>query len=135
MAEETSKQPRRIKKPKETIRQQSEKAAQSSGKPRRIHKTAGTIAKPFKTAHRIGRKEYYIPLPENRFGRWLNKRRHIIPRYFRDAYAEVRQVTWPSRKETWKLTGAVFIFAAGFSLIVAITDYGLDKVFRKVFLQ
>jgi hypothetical protein len=50
------------------------------------------------------------------------------------AWKELRQVTWPGRKETRQLTLAVFVFATVFGLMVTLTDYGLDKVFKKVIL-
>jgi len=71
-------------------------------------------------------------MPDNRAGRFLNKRRSIIPSFFSEAWVELRQVVWPSRRETWKLTLAVFVFAIIFGLLVAITDYGLDKVFKRI---
>jgi preprotein translocase SecE subunit len=55
--------------------------------------------------------------------------------YFKRSWQELRQVEWPNRKDTTKLTFAVFVFAVVFSLIIAATDYGLDKVFRKVLIK
>lgn len=65
--------------------------------------------------------------------RWLA--RHIIPRYFRRSVGELRQVTWPDRKQSRQLTLAVVMFATVFGIVVAILDYGLDKAFKKVFLH
>jgi len=130
VAEETSKK-RRIRKV-ETVRSRTEKAATSPKKPRRLRRTVSSAARPLRAVSRVGKREYYLPMPDNRPGRFLNKRRSIIPRYFREAWVELRQVIWPSRRETWKLTLAVFIFAIIFSVLIAITDYGLDKIFRKV---
>ena len=59
----------------------------------------------------------------------------IVPRYFINSWREVRQVTWPSRRETWRLTGAVFIFALVFGAAVAVVDKGLDEIFKKVILK
>jgi preprotein translocase subunit SecE len=120
--------------PAETVRERTEKAAKPA-KPRRISRTTGKVAKPLKAASNFGRREYYLPLPENKAGRFLNKRRHIMPSYFRNSWRELRLVTWPSRRETWKLALAVFMFAIIFGVIIAITDYGLDKIFRKVLLK
>jgi len=52
-----------------------------------------------------------------------------------NAWREVRQVTWPSRRETWRLTGAVFIFAIVFGALVYGVDTGLDALFKKVILK
>jgi preprotein translocase SecE subunit len=126
------KRKKRVRKSPETVRERTAKADSAVKKPRRLRRSASTFARPLKTIHRTGKKEYYLPLPDNRAGRFLNKRRHIVPRYFREAWAELRLVVWPGRRETWKLTLAVFIFAIIFSLLVAITDYGLDKIFKRI---
>ena len=124
----------RIRKP-QTVRERVENVQNKEEKPRRIRKSAEKVARQFKAAATVGRKEYYLSLPDSRVFRFLNKRRSFIPRFFREAWAELKQVSWPNRKETFKLTTAVFIFAIAFGLIIAITDYGLDKLFRKVLLQ
>lgn len=66
-------------------------------------------------------------------GRFLNKL--LLVNYFRASWQELKLVTWPGRRETWQLTLAVFIFAVVFGVAVAITDYGLDKIFRKVLVE
>jgi preprotein translocase subunit SecE len=131
---EDKKKPRRLKKT-ETVRQKAEKAASAPEKPRRLRKTVVKAAAPLKKVAHVGRKEYYLPLPDNKVGRFLNKRRRVIPKFFREAWAEVRQVTWPTRKQTWKLTLAVFIFAIVFGLSISAVDYGLDKAFKQILLK
>lgn len=133
MAEEKRKV-RRLKKV-ETVRERAEKATATGPKPRRLHTTAHKVGRPLRAARRIGRKEYYLPLPKNRIGAFLNKRRSFTPKFFKEAWAEVRQVTWPSRKETWKLTLAVFIFAIIFGLVVWVIDLGLDWISNKLYLS
>ena len=59
----------------------------------------------------------------------------LIPSYFKNSFRELKQVTWPGRKETLKLTFAVFMFAIVFGLIITVTDYGLDVVFKKVLIK
>jgi preprotein translocase SecE subunit len=125
---------RRLKKT-ETVRQRSEKSTKVVEKPRHIRRAAKTVAKPFGFAWHVGRKEYYLPLPDNKFGRFLNKRRRFTPKFFREAWQELKQTTWPSRRETAQLTFAVFIFAFVFGLLIAVTDYGLDKVFKRILLK
>lgn len=66
---------------------------------------------------------------------FLRPLRWLIPRYFVNSWREVRQVTWPSRRETWRLTLAVFIFAVVFGTLVASVDKGLDLLFKKVILK
>lgn len=55
--------------------------------------------------------------------------RFIVPNYFINAWREVRQVSWPARRETWRLTFAVFIFAVIFGALV----YGVDKILGELF--
>lgn len=129
-----AKKKRQVKKA-ETVRERASKTTDQPRKPRRLRRTASSIGRPFKAAHRVGKKEYYLPLPDNRAGRILNKRLSIFPRFLSNAWKELRQVEWPGRKETSKLTVAVFLFAIGFGIVIAITDYGLDKLFRKVLIK
>ncbi len=65
----------------------------------------------------------------------LRPLRWLVPTYFINSWREVRQVTWPNRRETWRLTLAVFIFAIIFGSLVAGVDKGLDLLFKKVILK
>lgn len=129
MAEEKSK--RRIKS-SESVRDRAEKAG-SARKPRRIKQVASSANSGLKSVSRHGRKEFHIiKLPDNTVGRFMTKSRTILPRFFHDAWNELRQVTWPNRLETFKFTSAVLIFAIVFGALIAVTDYGLEKLFRKL---
>ena len=59
----------------------------------------------------------------------------LLPRYFRNSWKELRQVTWPNGRESRRLTIAVVLFATVFGLVIALVDYGLDKVFKQVLLK
>lgn len=61
--------------------------------------------------------------------------RWLAPRYFINAWHEVKLVTWPTRRETWRLTLAVFIFAAVFGGVVWTVDWALEALFKKVVLK
>jgi preprotein translocase SecE subunit len=113
---------------KSTMREVTEKSAEKDNKPKRRSKILKIIAKPFRP---IGR--FFI-----RIERW--KPIHliglvIVPRYFRNSAKELRLVTWPNRRETRRLTTAVLIFAIIFGVLIALVDYGLDKIFKKVILK
>lgn len=56
-------------------------------------------------------------------------------RYIRDSWRELRSVTWPSFKESLRLTGAVIIFSVIFGLLIAVVDFGLDKLFKQILLK
>jgi preprotein translocase SecE subunit len=65
--------------------------------------------------------------------RWIGK--HLVPKYFKNSYAELKLVTWTPRKESRQLTTAVILFAIVLGFSVTLVDYGLDKVFKKVVLK
>jgi preprotein translocase SecE subunit len=138
---EASKQPRRIKK-SESIRERAEKAANTEPKPRRIRRTAGVASTPFKAfgrlLARIFRPLAFILIPfKTRPMRFIGRilASVLLLRFFRDAWRELREVQWPSVRDTARLSFAVFAFSVVFGLIIAVTDYGLDKVFKKLLLQ
>lgn len=128
MAEQTDKPKRRIVKKAETIREKAEKAAEQDSQPRRLHATKRRASAPFRLIGRIARRLGKI------------KVLHIIslilvPPYFRNSWRELRQVTWLKFKESVRLTYAVVAFAAIFGTLVALLDYGLDKIFKQVLLK
>lgn len=130
-----AKKKRVLKKP-ETVREKASKKTDAAPKPRRLHKAATTAKRPLSAARRIGRKEFHpVKLPDNKVGRFLTGNRKVTPSFFREAWAELRQVQWPNRKETAKLTIAVFIFAITFGALIAIVDFGLDKLFHELLLK
>ena len=132
MAEEKSRK-RLIK--SESMRDKSDKAVSRSAKPRRLKSTARAIGRPIVAARQNAKKEYYVVQPrESGFTGFLTKKRRWTPGYFRSSFKEVRQVTWPTRKETWKLVVSVFLFSLIFGMVIAIVDYGLDKLFKRAFL-
>ena len=55
--------------------------------------------------------------------------------YVRASWRELRQVTWPSFRESRRLTTAVIIFSVIFGLLIALVDFGLDKVFKQFILK
>lgn len=127
---------KRVLKKTETVREKASKQTDAAPKPRRVHKATGAVKRPISAARRIGQKEYHpIKLPDNRLGRFLTKNRRVTPRYFRESWAELKQVTWPNRKETTSLTLAVVAFALVFSVMIGIIDYGLDKIFKTLLLN
>lgn len=119
-----------------TLREQAELARAKSTqtqKSGRVRKVASRAAVPFRK----------VKIPGNPATRALAKvvriiakvLRWLVPSYFLNSWREVRQVTWPSRRETWRLTMAVFVFAIVFGALVAGVDKGLDAVFKNVVLK
>lgn len=58
----------------------------------------------------------------------------LFIQYFYNAFQELKLVTWPTNKVTWRLTGAVLAFGIIFGLAIAGLDFVLEKVFREVIL-
>ena len=52
-----------------------------------------------------------------------------LGRYLRDSWREIRQVRWPNRKATWKMTLAVFVYCAIFMAFILV----LDALFTFIF--
>ena len=46
----------------------------------------------------------------------------VLGRYLRDAWREIRQVRWPSRKDTWKMVLAVIAYTALFVIFISLLD-------------
>lgn len=125
----------KVTKKQQTVRQRAE-SANEPAKQRRIRPKASHVTTPLKKIRDFGKLEYnVIPLPDNKVGAFLGTRVSLTPNFIREAWAEIRQVTWPNRRESLRLTLAVFIFAVIFAVIVGFLDYGLDKLFRKVILK
>lgn len=59
----------------------------------------------------------------------------FVPPYFRNSWKELRKVTWPNNKETFRLTFAVLMFSIVFGAMVTAADYGLDKLFKRIILN
>jgi preprotein translocase SecE subunit len=56
-------------------------------------------------------------------------------RFFRNSWRELKQVTWPSRRDGIRLTSAVISFSVVFAVILAGVDWGLDKIFKQLLLK
>lgn len=122
----------RVRKTAPMVREKADLARQAANKrkPRRLR---NAVLAPIKA----------VSLPDNVATRPVRKAggliakffRFITPSYFVNSWREVRQVTWPSRKETWRLTGAVFVFAILFGVVVAGVDKGLDELFKRFILK
>lgn len=126
MAEKARK--RRIIKPATTARLGTGKNSRAT-RPRRLKLPINRLAQPRKQ-----RPEYHLPLPDNKMGRFLSKKVRFVPKYFLDAWNELRGVSWLNQRETVRLSFAVFIFAIIFGSMIWLVDYGLDYLLREVLL-
>ncbi len=126
----------------QTVRQRSE--TENSAKPKRriVRNTATGISKPFRLLASYMAKIFrplsflLIPFKTKPFrilGRILAA--IFFLRYFRASWQELKQVTWPGRKETINLTLSVFAFAIIFGVLISVVDFSLDKVFKALILK
>lgn len=128
MAEEPTKSKRRLVKKAETVREKAEKAVEDSQQPRRLHATKRRAGAPFRAIGRGGKRLNQVK-PFRILG-FI-----IVPPYFRNSWKELRQVTWPTFRVAVRLTFAVIVFAIVFGGLVALLDFGLDKLFKQVLLK
>lgn len=125
----------RVRKSAPTVRQRVEEASAKQAEPSKgkVKAAASKAVRPvgkLRLGERSVVKKAAVPFrPLKKLLKWL------VPRYFVNSWREIRQVQWPNRRETWRLTLAVFIFAAIFGALVAGVDKGLDEVFKKVVLK
>ena len=136
-----AKKPKRVLKKAPTVRERTEQSAKPQPK-HRLRSSAKKAGIPFIVIGRFIAKilrpfrfllRPFKTRPVRFIGRLLAK--IFLINYFRDAWKELKQVSWPGRRETWQLTFAVFVFAAVFGLLITVTDYGLDKIFKKILLK
>ena len=114
--------PAKLKKPARTLRQTTEDKAKT--KKRRLKAPVKKVSGPLgKAKNKVSKG---VP---SKIGRKL------VPKYFRNSWVELKQVTWPNRKQTIKLTFAVIAFATVFGIIIAVVDFFLDKLFRELLLK
>lgn len=127
---EPAKPKRRMVKKAETVREKTEKSAQPKPEKKTgvVRLTLRYIGVPFKW---LGRKLAKL----GRFKPFKVLGKILWPAYFRNSWKELRQVTWPTRRETWQLTLAVIIFSVVFGVIIAVVDFGLDKLFKQLILK
>ena len=142
MAQPSKKRTVRKLKKTETVRERSERTVNPVAKKRHVKRTALLFGRPFVVVGKFISK-VLSPLAFLLKPFWTRPARKIgrifasifLLRFFRDAWKELRQVQWPTARETIRLTTAVFIFSVLFGVVVAIVDFGLDKVFRKLFID
>jgi preprotein translocase subunit SecE len=54
-----------------------------------------------------------------------------IGRYFKLSWIELRQVRWPNRRTTWKLTAMVVAYCVLFALVIMLLDMLFQFIFNK----
>lgn len=133
-----AKKARRVKNP-ESFRERAIKTSAS-----RKHKSrlsfVGKLIKPvFRPIIKASAKATKR-LAKVRFFRSLKKPLRIIGKillvpYFVQSFHELKQVTWPSWKQGWRLTYAVLSFAIVFGASIAGLDWVLSRIFKEILIK
>lgn len=125
----------RIRKAAPTVREKIESGAKEvERKPKRSpHLVAPVLISPIRFAWRTLKPAIRPLAPVGRI--FLRVLGWLVPRYFINSWRELKLVTWPNRRETWRLTAAVFVFAVVFGALVAVVDLGLDQLFKRFVLR
>ena len=119
-------------KKKASMRESAAKSRAQAVKPRRVRKAASAATKPAsKIKGALTQHFHVLPTSEDNF---FTKPRRITPRYVVDSGRELKNVTWPGHKETWRLVFAVFVFAIVMGAVIASLDYVLERLLREVIL-
>jgi len=61
-----------------------------------------------------------------------DKKRNPLITYLKGAREELKKVTWPSKKETWKKSWIVIWFSLGFTIFLGLSDYVFNKIIEIV---
>ncbi len=137
MAEADSKKSKkRLVKNPESFRERALKASsEDAAKSSVIAKRASKLRAPFKLVGRGASKAF-----NRQPFRLLRKPLKILGKilfigYFVQSFRELKLVTWPSWRESRRLTYAVLVFAIVFGASIALVDYGLDKLFKGLLLK
>jgi len=135
--EPAKKTKRRVKNP-ETFRERAVKAVAETNKPSRpgvFKRLSSLLFAPFKQAGRALRAAFNREPLQRLRGPLRLVGKVIFPAYFRNSWQELKLVTWPNWRESRRLTRAVLIFAIIFGTVIALVDFGLDKLFKSVLLK
>ena len=135
MAEEEVKKPRRKKAP-ETVRERAEKDATKKASTTKTQAVKTKIHRPLSKLRRASAKEYHpIKAPDNKAGRIMNKRVRFVPKFVRESWAELKLVTWPTKREAASKTVAVIIFAAVIMIFVQVLDKIFSQLVKEIILR
>ncbi len=131
----TGKKPvaKRVRK-KPTLRERNESAASKKGQVSRRRKVGSGVKTGSKKIGGALTREYHVVTPKTEEPGFFMKSRTLTPKYFSNAWKELRLVEWPGFKTTWKLVFAVFVFALIIGGFIAGLDALLEKAFREVVL-
>ena len=59
----------------------------------------------------------------------------LLKSFFSGAILELKQITWPSKKETIYLVKIVIIFSIAMAIFLGIADYGFSREIQTFILK
>jgi preprotein translocase SecE subunit len=137
---------RRLRAPTETVRERAVKVQEAAANPTPTKR--GLIFRGFTAplrfvGHGLAWLSHRPPLKQiGRSLRWFFTRRPMkfLGRmlgfgYIISSFREVKLVSWPTMRQSLRLTQAVIIFSVIFGALIAGVDYGLDKIFKQIILK
>lgn len=110
--EEGVEAPKTVKRVK--VGKDSTKAKKPAKTTSKVAKTDLKSAKAEKKSKKVGK--------ESKAAEKNSKKAKKEGNYFKNAWLELRQVRWPSRKATWKMVLAIFIYTGLFIAIIMLLD-------------
>ena len=129
------KKPRR-RKQQVTVREKAQKESAKKASPKKTAAIKTKVARPIKKVAQFGKREYQpIKAPDKKGFRVLNKRVRFVPKFISSSWAEVKQVTWPTKREAASKTVAVIIFALIFAAFVQLLDYVFSRIVKEIILR
>lgn len=141
-----AKNKRRLRAPSETVRERAVKAqaAAVTPKPTKRRLVLGGFTWPLRMIWRaLAWISHKPPFKQLGHGlKWFFTRRPMKFiakllgfKFIASSLGEVKMVTWPTFKQSMRLTRAVIIFSIIFGGLIAGVDYGLDKLFKHIILK
>ena len=117
----------RIKAGSQKKKKESDKKLEKKTEVKKVEKETKAVAKEV-TDKKLARKEKKAEKKARRAEKKANKE----VGYFRGAWQELRQVRWPSRKNTWKMTLSVIVYVLIFAGIIMVLDWIFQAISKLV---
>lgn len=120
-------------KKKTSMRESAAKSRASADKPKKVRRARSAAGKPVAATKKALTKEFHL-IEQKGEGNFFTKSRSFTPGFLRNAWNELRQVTWPNNRDTWRLMFAVLVFATALGLFIAALDFVLEKILREIII-
>jgi preprotein translocase SecE subunit len=108
--------------------QKKDKKSDKNAETKKAEKKQETKPVTKETKEKLSRKEKKAEKKARKAEKKANKE----VGYFRGAWQELRQVRWPSRKDTWKMTLSVIVYVLIFAGIIMVLDWIFQAISKLV---